>query len=348
MVKTKRVIIILLMFLVFVFALESCGSIYESNVNNNSLLLYSDLTQSEINVLKELSYKWGEENNIKVKVSNNEDDYNTSDVVYGVRHDKLQKSVKEQCVDEVPEEIIRNSEYCDEKIVQAITIDNKTYGVAIGQETCALFYNMDYINKVPESMEDLEKIASKYKVGFQFDINDLYNVYGFIENENSSGYEFLKKVICEDKLINKETTKDVAENNFENGKIGFFISQPYEISKLKKDKKINLGIAAIPSLGGKPVKSLLSVETAFVKNNSKNKDKSWELVKYLNENNKEIIEKGNRIPVIKEEFENEEFKNREFTNGFLDQIKNSILLPDDEIENSYKDKIKEIMNSKIN
>ena len=140
------------------------------------------------------------------------------------------------------------------------------------------------------------------------------------------GLEFIKSLV-DDKLMTPDITDDIAKEKFINGETAFYISGPWNVADAK-DAGINLGLAPIPTLNNQTVKPFLGVQVAFVSKNSKKQDKAWELIKYLNENNTDIIIKeGNRIPVLKSAQEEAAFKDNKEIQTFAEAAKNAEAMP---------------------
>lgn len=342
-------------------SLAGCGSTSKSSSNKNvTVKLWSHLTEAELNGIKPIAEKWAKEKGVKVQVvsdkSQRQDFIQIAksasgpDVMYGMGHDNLGTFQKAGVLDEVPNGLVKADDYTSKAMIDAVTIGGKQYAVPIAQETCALFYNKDLVKNQPKTMEEVEQMASKDKLGFQFDIGDLYRSWGFVSagggycfkdnngtidvkdiglnNEGAvKGYEFFKKLVIDDKLMAADLNDNVAKANFQDKKSAFYISGPWDISVFKK-AGINFGVMPMPTFDGKPMNTFMTVQAAFVSANSKNKDLAWDLIKYLNENAMDsIVTIGNRVPATKKGVESEAFKKLEFMDQFAEQAKNGQSMP---------------------
>ncbi|WP_300347072.1 maltose ABC transporter substrate-binding protein [Clostridium sp.] len=357
--RTKILATVMATTMLFAGTLVGCGGSGSSSNGEKELTVWSHLTQPEVDEVNKVAQKWGKENGVKVKVLTDKSDMqafiqaaNSSkgpDIMFGLAHDNLGTFQKAGVLAEVPNGIIKDDEYASHQVLDAVTIGGKRYAVPIAQETTALFYNKDKVKEVPKTMEDLVKVA-KSGAGFEYDINNFYNSYGFIAADGGyvykdnngtldpkdiglatpgaiKGYTFIQDLVQKDKLMKPDITGDIAKGDFLAKKSGFYISGPWDVAAFK-DGGVNFGVAPMPTLFGKNVPTFLGVQTAFVSEKSKNKDLAWKLVKYLSENTGDILlQKGNRIPVLKKYIDSKEFKENKYMSAFAEQAKNATPMP---------------------
>ena len=217
-------------------------------------------------------------------------------------------------------EAAKNDDYVSQNVLDAVTIDGKMYALPIAEEAIALYYNKDKVSEPPKTMEEAVEIGKEK--GFMFNAGDLYITYGLITanggyvfknndgtldvndigfntEETVKGLQFIQDCVQKDGLMTADITDDIAKSKFVNGETAFYISGPWNVKDVR-DAGINLGLCKLPTLNGNKISPFLGVQAAFVNKNSKKQDKAWELIKYLNENNTDIIiNEGNRIPVLK-------------------------------------------------
>lgn len=352
-----------------------CGS-SDSSSTSDTIVVWSNLMDNEIEALDDIAKEWAKENNKKVKVVKDDSGYqeflqaaNSSkgpDMLFGLAHNNLGTFQKAGLLDEVPEDLFNRDDYANTKLWDAVSYDGKAYGVPISMETYALFYNKDKVKNVPTTMEDLLKQAKEYgPTGFQFPINDFYYTAAFFQTYggyvfggsdgdldvkdlgfNNDGaiksYEFLKSLVQDYKFMPQDITQDIANNNFKSGNAIFYLGGPWDVSGFE-EAGVNFGIAPIPTVEGKNVKSFMGVQSAFVSNKSKKKDDAWDLMKYLVENSGEkLYEVGNRIPVLKSELEKDLVKNDKFTQGFIKQAEFAVPMPNVSETQSIWDGVKNI------
>ncbi|WP_322413664.1 extracellular solute-binding protein, partial [Clostridium perfringens] len=107
----------------------------------------------------------------------------------------------------------------------------------------------------------------------------------------------------------------------------FYISGSWDIAQMV-DAGINLGVAEVPSIGGKPYKSFLGVQTGFVTAKSSKKEAAWKLMEYLSKNMAEdYFKAGKRIPVRQSVIDSGLTAEDPYFQGFLDQSKNAVPMP---------------------
>lgn len=357
MCKRKKIIAIILGTMVMTSSLTACGSSSESG-DKDTLVVWSHLQPAEQEGLQPIIDKWAEENNVKVKLNDDQEkaqDFknvansaSAPDLYYGIGHDNLGSYVKADILAEVPSGTINESDYTGKNVIDAVTVNGKQYAVPIAQETTALFINKDKVAEAPKTMEDVAKVGKEK--GFMYNVTDFYlskalvtpgdDSYIFKNNNGTAdpsdiglntpsaikGYEYIANMV-KDKLIAPDITDDVAKDQFKQGNTAFYISGPWNVKEIK-DAGINLQIVPLPTLDGKQLRPYSTVQAAFVTKNSKKQDLAWKLLKYLNENASDVIvEKGNRIPATKKGIESEAFKKNESISSFQEAAKNSEPMP---------------------
>lgn len=358
MSKRTKIIAIVMSAVIMTTGLVGCGSSSEKK-DDNTITVWSHLSTNEVTKVQELADKWGEENNTKVKVVEDQGEMQVykeaansesgPDVYYGIANDNLGTFKKADLLEEVPDGVIKDEDYTSKNVVDAVTIDGKQYAVPLAQEAIALYYNKDKVQEVPATFENLVTVA-KEKGGFMYNATDFYLNYGLIvanggyvfKNNNGTldvkdvglntegtvkGLQFIQDLVVKDNFMTADINDDIAKQKFKDGETAFYISGPWNVADVKA-AGINLGLAKLPTLGGNTVTPFLGVQAAFVNKNSKQKDKSWELIKYLNENNTDIIIKeGNRIPVLKAAQEEASFKDNKDIQVFGESAKDATPMP---------------------
>lgn len=342
-----------------------CGTKAETVQNTEKsgqeITIWTKLWGDEIKVLEDTAAKWGEKTGNTVKIVNDEADYQSflqaanstkgPDLVYGIAHDHISTFQSAGLLEEVPEGMFNKEDYINNTVWDAGSFNGKNYAVPIAMETVALFYNKDKVKEVPETMEELIEQAKAHSPnGFQFNINDFYVTGGFVQslggyifggepgnldpndvgldNEGAiKAYTFLGDLVNKHKFMPVDMTADIAKSNFSAQESIFYISGAWDVQPLK-ETGVNVGVAELPTLEGNKIKSFLGVQTAFVSAKSKNKELSWDLLKYLTETTPEgLAVAGNRIPVTKAGLELDVVKNNEYTQAFIKQAQNAIPMP---------------------
>lgn len=359
MIKRKRILAGIIAATVVAGSLIGCGgSDSKSAEASKELKVWSKLTDQEVEKIKPVAEKWGEENGYKVTMvvdkNKTQEDIQAikagkgPDLMFGTAHDQLGIFEKAGLIAEVPSDLIKDEDFASKQVLDAVTVNGKRYGIPLGQETIALFYNKDKVKEAPKTMEEVVKLGKE--VGFKYDINNFYNTYGFIaanggyvfKDNNGTldpndiglgnagaikGYQFIQDLVIKDKLMPADINGDMAKGDFLNGNSAFYISGPWDIQGFK-DAGVNFGVVPIPTLDGKTVPTFMGVQTAFVNKNSKNQEAAWNLCKYLVENTSDIIlNVGNRIPVTKKFLDSKEFKENQFMESFAKQAKDATPMP---------------------
>lgn len=356
MSRRKKIAAIIMATLITGTGLVGCGSSKEDS-GKETLTVWSHLKTNEVKKVETLAKEWGDKNNIEVKVVEDQskiqefkeaaNSKSGPDIMYGIPHDNLGTFQKADLLADVPNDVFKADDYVSQGVIDSVTIDGKQCALPLAQEVLALYYNKDKVKEVPKTLEDVVK-EGKEK-GFMFNLTDFYVNYGLLsanggyifKNNNGKadvednglgnegtvkGLEFIKSLV-DDKLMTADVTDDIAKEKFVKGETAFYISGPWNVADAK-NAGIKLGVAPIPTLNGKTVKPFLGVQTAFVSKNSKKQEKAWELIKYLNENNTDIIIKeGNRIPVLKKALEDSAFKENEEIQQFAQAAKVAEAMP---------------------
>ena len=355
MCKRKKIIAIILGTMVMASSLTACGSSSGSG-DQETLTVWSHLSSGEVDALQEVVKKWGDENNVEVKLVEDQgkmqeykevaNSASGPDLYYGIGHDNLGTFVKADLLAEVPEGTIKESDYTGKNVIDAVTVNGKQYAVPISQETTALFINKDKVAEAPKTMEEVAKVGKEK--GFMFEVTNFYiskalvtpGTYIFknnngtldpndigLDTENAvKGYQYLADMV-KDGLVAPDITDDVAKDQFKQKNTAFYISGPWNVKEVK-DAGVNLQIVPLPTLGGNELTPYSTIQAAFVSKNSKKQDLAWKLLKYLNENDNDIlVNTGNRIPALKSGVESEAFKKNEVVSVFADAVKNSEPMP---------------------
>lgn len=359
--KRKKGVLSLFTAIMMSISLVGCSSSSDEGASESgkeSLTVWSHLMPDEIKEIEPIAKKWGEENGVDVTFVEDKGDFqsfiqaaNSSkgpDIMFGIPHDNLGTFEKAGALAEVPEGMINAEDYGSQQIVDAVTLKGKQYALPLGQETITMFYNKDLVDAAPATMEEVVEIGKEK--GFAFDAPNFYVSAGFLganggyvyknndgtldpndvglNNEGAvKGYEFLHKLVVEDKLMPPDISGDIASSLFKEGKSAFYISGPWDIKGFT-DEGINFGVTPMPTLGGNNIPTFLGVQTSFVSAKSQNQELAWELNQYLAEEAADVLlNTGNRIPVLKTELESEEFKQKAELAVFAEQAKFATPMP---------------------
>lgn len=334
-----------------------CGS---SKTASESLTIWSKVTDEERVALEKHSKAWGDKNGYEVKVLNDDGGYqdflqaaNSSkspDLYIGMPHDTLANFQTAGILSEVPASFDKTG-YTTETLWDATSFGGKNYAVPFAQETVALLYNKDKMPEVPETMEELIKVAKAHgPSGFQVDLGNFFITGGIVQtmggyifggesgnldptdiglaNAGSvAAYQFLQDLVQKEKLMPADIKGDIIASNFKSGETIAYISGSWDIAQMK-EAGINVGVAEIPSIAGNPYRSFLGVQTGFVLEKSSKKDKAWELMEYLNtEMAADYYTAGGRMPARQSVIDAGLTKEDPYFEEFLKQSKNAIPMP---------------------
>lgn len=361
MKNVKKIVSLACATLLTVGLLTGCGDANTKNSTSGegeetktaqSLVVWSHLQQNEVEELDKVAQEWAAKTGNKVKVVRDESDFqsflqaaNSSsgpDIMYGIAHDNLGTFHKAGLLAKVPEGSINKEDYID-TAVKGCTYSDGMFAVPITIETYGLFYNKDKVETVPKTQDEL--ISMGQKVGFNYDINNFYYTYAFIagkggyvfkEDSNGAldpndiglgnegaveGYTLIQDMVQKYKLMPQDLNGDKAKGAFQAGNVGLYIGGPWDIQSFK-DANLNFGVAPLPDMP-----SFVGVQAGFVSSNSKHQELAWDLMKYLQENNDEVLKVGSRIPALKSTLEKDEYKNNEIVQAFVEQVKNGTPMP---------------------
>lgn len=342
-------------------ALMGCGSSTSKSGSDSkekqTLTVWSHLSTNEVDEVRKLAEAWGTENNVTVTVQEDKGKMQDAitalksskgpDLIFGLANDNLGTYQKAGVLAEVPSGTIDTAALTSQNVVNAVTIGGKQYAVPIAQECIGLFYNKKLVTEAPKTMEEVISIGKEK--GFMFNATDFYLDYAFIsanggyvfKDNNGTldpndiglgndgavkGYKVLKSLV-DDGLFAADITDDVAKGQFTAGSKAFYISGPWSIADCEK-AGIDLGVAPIPTIGGGTAKPFLGVQSAFVNAKSEKQDLAWKLTKYLAEKTPDmLLEKGNRLPVLKSAQESAAFKANKYMSAFAEQAKVAVPMP---------------------
>lgn len=243
-----------------------------------------------------------------------------------------------------------------ESSVQAVTYDGQLYGYPRSAETYALFYNKDLVKEAPKTFDDLIAFGktftdkSKKKYGFMWETGNLYYNYPFIAT--TGGYIFGKNGTDKDDIgVNNEgaieslkvyaalkevlpvksgdITADIKRSLFNAGDVAMDLNGPWEISGYKEALGDKLGVAPIPSIGGKPAISFSGVKAWYVNSFTQYPNAAQLFAEFATTKDAQLVlnEKVGSVPTNKEALEADQIKNDPYISAFAEQTVNSQPMP---------------------
>ncbi|WDV47367.1 maltose ABC transporter substrate-binding protein [Clostridiaceae bacterium M8S5] len=239
---------------------------------------------------------------------------------------------------------------------KACEIEGNIYGMPVSVETYALFYNKDIFPEAPKTYQEIIEKAKTYndsknnKYAFMWDVGNAYFTHGFVIG--NGGYIFgkggtdkddiglakpeaiegakqmlkLKEILPVKQL---DSTCQIMEGLFDEGKVGAMIDGPWAIANRKKTD-VNFGVAALPTMiNGKHQGSFSGVREMFVSYYTKYPNASKLFIKFITTDEMLLkrYEMTHQIPPSKALMEKDELKNDEFVAPFIEQIKYAEPMP---------------------
>lgn len=353
--KYYKVVAVTLLMVMFLLSLSGCSSLQSKN--NNEIVVWCSLSNYEVLEVDAVAQQWAKENGKKVKVLSDKGDNRAfiaaskenmqPDIEFGVSHDKMDKLNSEKLLAEIPKGLLDESKYISSAL-KTVSFDNKLYGAPISIETYALYYNKDKVKTPPETLEEL--IAQSEKLGFEYDINNFYLSFPFIQvnggyifnnvngkyevnniglnNEGAvKGYSMIQDMVQKYKLMPANIEGIKARNNFKEGKIAFYFSASSDISDIDTSN-INYAVGKLPTYNGKQMSTFVSCKDAFVPSKSKDKKEVWELFKYLLDKTPQgLFKTVGRLPALNLDNTIPEVKNNDKEKMFVKQAEYGDLIP---------------------
>ena len=187
-----------------------------------------------------------------------------------------------------------------------VTINDKIYGYPVAVEAIGLIYNKDIVANPPKTFEEIPALDTKLQKQGKHAIMWAYNTpyftyplisadggYAFKKNADGSydvketginndgakaGVTYLKELIDKGHMP-KGVDYGVMEAAFNKGEVGMMITGPWAWDNLDK-AGIKYGVAAIPSLNGKPGRPFVGVMAGAINAASPNADLAVEFLEH--------------------------------------------------------------------
>lgn len=195
--------------------------------------------------------------------------------------------------------------------LDSFTLDGHLLGVPFAADTYALVYNKDLVPTPPATMDELIEMSKTLttgdQYGFLYPIDNFYYSYAFtsaygayIFKWTGSGYDvndiglasagaiegltYVKDLVAKENLMPVDTTYDVMNSLFTEGKVGMIIASPGMVPAFKA-AGINIGVAKIPTTPNGADPKPFATYTGFsVSAYSQHQDVAADLAVYLGSN----------------------------------------------------------------
>jgi arabinogalactan oligomer/maltooligosaccharide transport system substrate-binding protein len=271
------------------------------------------------------------------------------DVLFGMPHDNNGLFAQEGLLAQVPQADFDPSQY-NQSVVDAVTVDGKIYSVPVSVETTAIFYNKKMISSPPKDWSSFVQDANAH--GFMYDQANLYFDYALIggmggyvfKNNNGTldpkdigldnagavqAFTLMHDMDAKYHWMTPSVTGAIAKAQFSAGKIGLYVSGPWDIGDVKK-AGIDFGIAPWPTLSnGQPATPFMGVQTVIVNAKSKTQTADWSLVQALTnaDAQTQYFDGSQQIPALKSLQGSSTVQSSPMFKAFADQTKVAVPMP---------------------
>lgn len=351
----KKSTVVVSILVVLACIVSGCGS--RNNANSDKLVIWTNMSV-EADTLQKLADSWGVEKGYKVEVIHQSpsvqqfaqaaNSVDGPDAVIGIPNDQLADYVNAGLVAETPSDLYIDDEFSDASI-QACYTNGKRVAAPLAVETVTLFYNTDRVESVPDTWEELVKVAGDYG-GIQFDATSIYYDLGFIRacggyifkyedgvydvsdiglaNEGAiQAYEFINSLCSEYGYVSANVTADIARSNFQNGETAFYIGGPWDIDGFDS-AGTHYAVTEMPTFNGNAFVTPVGTQVAFVSSKTEKQEMAWDFIMYVIENGAlDLYKIGDRIPAKLSEQSNEVIQSDKVSREFINQINNGEPMP---------------------
>lgn len=350
----KRILAAVLTLALGVTLLSGCGP---KGKAGNKLTFWTNMSV-EADTIQEYADQWGQENGYEVEVIHQSPSVqgfaqaakspDGPDAVVGIPNDQLADYVNAGLAAEVPADLYTDSDFADAAI-QACYVGGARYAAPLSVETVALFVNMDKVQEIPATWEELVEQAAE-QGGVQFDATSIYYDLGFVracggyifnyadgaydvsdiglDNDGAvQAYTFINDLCNRYHLITADVTADIARSNFQNGETAYYIGGPWDIDGFTS-AGTHFVVTEMPTFNGQPFVTPVGTQVCFVSKDSANQEAAWDFIKYLIDNGAMgMYEAGDRIPAKLADQQNEKIQNNEYSKEFIAQVQNGEPMP---------------------
>ncbi|MCL6454592.1 MAG: maltose ABC transporter substrate-binding protein [Alicyclobacillus sp.] len=338
----------------------------------------------EMTVIKQLAAQWGKEHGDTVVVQQNTATGNAKfsnwaqmvragtgpDVAIAMPSDNLGVFYQEGLL--APATLMNPSDY-PASVAEGVKIAGKYYAYPVAAQSVALMYNKKEIPTPPKTWNDFVQDANKYGFAmaqeqFYYDYVFIGGMGGYIFKDNNgtldpndigldnqgaiAGFSLLHDMDAKYHWMNPSVNQSIATSRFDSGKVGMFISGPWDVAAAQK-AGIDVGVAPIPTLpNGKPGTPLISNLTAIVSAKTKYMDAAQSLAQYLTNASAELqyFKADTDLPALTSLQTNSAITSDPIAKGFVDQLNTAVPSPNIAQMNavySAQDIILSIINGKL-
>jgi arabinogalactan oligomer/maltooligosaccharide transport system substrate-binding protein len=332
--------------------------------SGQTITIWSWDGKPKIDVLKKAAAAWAKQYGDTVNVvdqsanANGFQFYATSartgkgpDIVYGMPHDNNGQFAQQGLIEPIPNGVINPEDYTKEEI-DAVKVNGKIYSMPTSVETTALYYNTDKIKTAPKTWDEFVQDANQDGLGFEY--SNVYFNYAFVgglggyvfKNKNGTldpkdiglgnqgavqAYSLLHDMNVKYHWMTPDVTDAIAKAQFSSGKIGMYISGPWNIPDFKK-AGVHYAIAPLPTFSnGQPATPYMGVKTAFVNARSPQnlRPAEWSLLQAITSatQQEEFFKQTQQIPALVKVQNEPMVQSNTDIKAFTDQVKTAVPMP---------------------
>lgn len=330
---------------------------------STSLLFLGEKTKTELNILipdehynelRAVIAKYEEKNGVKVNImkdsyfgdidklvnliySGEESKKTVPDIFYTIS-DWNENVILAGIAQEIPKKEIEQTIEFTQK---AVEYNGKYYGYPFVWETQAFFYNKNYVETIPNTMEELLDMSKKIEknntdvYGFMIPISNyftfpIHTLFGgneiTIKNVTSPEAKavFKKEMqFIKDNLRYNSSGYNMEVNLFKTGKLAMLFEGTWNLEGFK-ELDFKYGIAELPDSRMRP---FMGVKSFLISSKSKNKEAASNLAKYLcsYDVQKKLMKNGTFIPVNKTLFN--ENLDKDYIKAISKSSEKGVLIP---------------------
>jgi len=237
--------------------------------------------------------------------------------------------------------------------MKAMVYRDTTYGLPLNYKMVLMIYNKKLVKNPPSTTGELVAFAKANtnaaagQFGLAYSYSDyfyhsaLQNAFGgrvfdagpkpvLDAPENIKALEFLMNWLKVDKILPEEPSTALITSLFNKDKAAIVFNGPWFLGEISPD--VDFGLATLPTVdeaGGAPMQPWMTVEGAYIAAPSKNKDESYEFLKYITslEAAKIMALVGRQTPANKAVYDIAEVKADPILNAIREQAKTAVPMP---------------------
>ncbi|WP_410512100.1 maltose ABC transporter substrate-binding protein [Paenibacillus sp. BR2-3] len=271
-------------------------------------------------------------------------------------HDNLGRAASAQLLlpnDLFAEETTANN---TEASILGGTYDGTLYGYPRAAETYALYYNKSLLKEAPKSFDDVLAFSktftdkAKNRYGIMWETGNMYFNYpfiastgGYIYGENGTNkddigiasegavtalkeYVKLKEALP---IKSGDINPDIKRSLFSSGDVAMDINGPWELTTYKKALGDNLGVAPLPTIGGKTAISFAGFKIFAVNAYTQYPNAAKLYAQFASSKDSQLLlnKTVGSIPTNNEALADPQVANDAYISAFAEQARNSQPMP---------------------